>query len=144
MQKKSLAFGIPSVSFNIRNGGSIYIERNKPDEAVEKIKDFCTYLNQHNRGGVIFPEGTRSKDGNLNKFKTKGLYQMLDAMPDAAIVPVTIDGFWRLTHYRLRPMGFFINLTCTAYSPIKRAGKTNDEIIAEAQQVIESNVFDKL
>lgn len=144
ISKKSLAFGIPSVSYNIRNGGSIYIERGKPDEAVEKIKAFCVYLNQYNRGGVIFPEGTRSKNGHLNNFKTKGLLQMLEAMPNAEIIPVTVDGFWRLTEYRLRPMGFFINLTCTAYPPISRAGKTSRQIIEEAWQVIEGNVFDKL
>jgi len=144
ISKKSLAYGIPSVSYNIRNGGSIYIERNKPAEAIEKIKNFCSYLNQHNRGGVIFPEGTRSKDGHVNEFKTKGLLQMLAAMPNAEVIPVTVDGFWRLTQYRLRPMGFFINLTCTAYAPIKRAGKTNQQIIEEAQQVIKNNVFDKV
>jgi len=144
ISKKSLAAGIPSVSYNIRNGGSIYIERNKPAEAVEKIRNFCVYLNKHNRAGVIFPEGTRSRDGNLQPFKTTGLLQMLEAMPDAVVIPVTIDGFWRLTQYKLRPMGFFINLNVAAYKPINRAGKTNEEIIEEAQGIIESNVFDKL
>jgi len=143
ISKKSLAYGIPSVSFNIRNGGSMYIDRKNPEEAVGKIKKFCEYLNLHNRGGVIFPEGTRSKDGNVKEFKTKGLIQMLEAMPNAEVIPVTVDGFWRLVHYRLRPMGFFVNLSCTAYAPIVRTGKTNVEIIKEARQVIESNVFDK-
>jgi len=141
--KKSLAFGIPSVSFNIRNGGSIYIDRKNPDEAVEKIKEFCNDLKKHNRAGVIFPEGTRSKNGQLKEFKTKGLVLMLEAMPNAEVIPVSVDGFWRLTRYHLKPMNFFINLACTAHRPIERSGKTNAEIISEAYQVIENNVFDK-
>jgi len=122
--KKSLAYGIPSVSYNIRNGGSIWIERPRKDDteaikikkrtdALHKLNVFTQYLNQNNRGGVIFPEGTRSKDGHLKPFKRQGLLTMLNNMPNAIIIPVAIDGFWRLTQYKLKPMGFWINLSCT-------------------------------
>jgi len=151
--KKSLAYGIPSISYNIRYGGSIYIERPKKEDTeatkIEKRKDtlqklnaFTYYLNQNQRAGVIFPEGTRSKDGNLKSFKRQGLLTMLKNMPDAVIIPVALDGFWRLTQYKLKPMGFWINLSCTVLPIIERTGKSNDAIIDEVHQLIKDHVFD--
>ncbi len=153
ISKKSLAYGIPSVSYNIRNGGSIWFERPKKNdseaiknkkrtEALDKLNAFTHYLNQHQRSGVIFPEGTRSKNGHVHEFKRKGLHTMLNNMPDALIVPVALDGFWRLTQYKLKPMGFWLNLSCTVLPLIERAGKSNDTIIDEAHQLIKNNVYD--
>lgn len=155
ISKKSLAFGIPGVSYNIRNGGSIYIGRihktdepevkkAKKEEALKKITAFNKYLKDNNRGGVIFPEGTRSKDGHMKEFKIAGLSQMLNDIPEAIIIPVALDGFWRLTQYKLKPMGFWINLSCTVLPIIDRSGKTNEQIIEKARELINENVFDKV
>ena len=40
ISKKELGKGIPSVSFNLRHGGSVLIERNNPKDALNKIKKF--------------------------------------------------------------------------------------------------------
>lgn len=155
ISKKSLAYGIPSVSYNIRNGGSIYFERPKREDsestkaqkradAINKLNNFTTYLNENKRGGVIFPEGTRSKNGHLNEFKKQGLLAMLEKMPDAVIIPVALDGFWRLTQYKLKPMGCWLNLSCTVLPIIKRANKSHEDIINEAYQTINDHVFDKV
>lgn len=155
ISKKSLAYGIPSVSYNIRNGGSIYFERPKREdsetvkarkraEAINKLNNFTIYLNEHKRGGVIFPEGTRSKNGHLSEFKKQGLLNMLEKMPDATIIPVALDGFWRLTQYNLKPMGCWINLSCTVLPIIERANKSHEDIIDEAWQTINNHVFDKV
>ena len=109
---------------------------------MDKLNAFTHYLNQHQRGGVIFPEGTRSKDGHVNTFKRQGLQTMLNNMPDAVVIPVAIDGFWRLTRYKLKPMGFWLNLSCTVLPVIERAGKSHDTIIDEAHQLIKAHVFD--
>jgi len=151
--KKSLAYGIPSVSYNIRNGGSIWIERprkedsdetkmQKRKDALNKLNQFTHYLNENRRGGVIFPEGTRSKDGHVKPFKRQGLLTMLNNMPDAVIIPVAIDGFWRLTQYKLKPMSFWENISCTVLPVINRQGKNNDTIIDEAYLQIKNHVFD--
>lgn len=155
ISKKSLAYGIPSVSYNIRNGGSVYFERPKREdsesiktrkrtEAINKLNDFTIYLNQTNRAGVIFPEGTRSKDGHLKEFKKQGLLTMLENMPNATIIPVALDGFWRLTQYRLKPMGCWLNLSCTVLPIVERANKSYEDIIDEAYQTINDHVFDKV
>ena len=61
--------GIPSVSFNLRHGGSVLIERNNPKDALNKIKKFGELLKKKKYSAVIFPEGTRSRDGNPKKFQ---------------------------------------------------------------------------
>ena len=40
VSKKELGRGIPSISYNLRNGGSILIDREKPKEAIISIKNF--------------------------------------------------------------------------------------------------------
>lgn len=140
ISKQSLAFGIPSVSYNIRNGGSIYIDRKKPAEAIEKIKAFSQYLNKNNRAGLLFPEGTRSRDGSMKPFKRGGFQQMLTEMPDATIVPVAMRNFWRMEQYKLRPMPFRVNLKCTVLPAVSREGKSQEELMAEVEAVIKAEL----
>lgn len=137
ISKKSLAFGIPSVSYNIRNGGSIYIDRNNKDEALKKIEAFNQYLNDNNRAGVIFPEGTRTKDGKLLPFKTKGALQMLSDMPEATVVPIVMQGYWNLEKYKLKPVPIGNSLSCTALAAIDRSGKSNEEVLQLAEKNIQ-------
>ena len=125
--KVSLAKGIPSISFNIRHGGSIYIDRKDRGKALQKIDHFTDYLNQYNRSGTIFPEGTRSKDGSLGPFKSSGLLQMLEKMPEAVVVPIAIEHFWKITRYGMKPIPFGIRLRCTIMAPVER--KFNNEMV---------------
>ncbi|MPZ52912.1 MAG: hypothetical protein GEU79_09310, partial [Acidimicrobiia bacterium] len=43
---------------------------------------------------VIFPEGSRSRDGTLKRFRRNGAVTLFRAAPDLQVVPVTIDGSW--------------------------------------------------
>lgn len=119
VSKKSLAKGIPSISYNIREGGSITIDRKKPDEAVEIIRDFGLYLEKNIRSGCIFPEGTRAKDGKMKPFKPKGVVQLLDTMPNALVVPIAIENSWKLERWNLFPVSTFIKFRCTALPAIE-------------------------
>lgn len=88
--KKELAKYIPSVSFNINYGGSVAIDRSKPKQAVVLIKEFAQYLSLNNYSACIFPEGTRSKNGEVNRFKKSGIEAILREIPHALIVPIGI------------------------------------------------------
>lgn len=88
--KKSLAKGIPSISYNIRHGGSIAIDRRQPEESVQKIKEFARYIDENKYSLCIYPEGTRSKNGKVQKFKTLGVKSILKEIPDMLIVPIAI------------------------------------------------------
>ena len=138
VSKHTLAKGIPSISFNLRHGGSVLIDRKKGKEAIVKIKVFCKYLNENNRAGVIFPEGTRTRDGKMLPFKPMGLKVMLKEMPDATVVPVALENFWTIEKYGLRPVPWGKRLKCTIMPPIDRSKYTNNEIIELLEQQIKA------
>lgn len=134
--KKSLAKGYPSISYNIRNGGSIAIDRKDQKKSARQIMDFCKYLNETNRAGVIFAEGRRAKDGQMRSFKRLGLSLMLKKMPDAVVVPIALDGFWKFERHSIQPIPAFNLFTCTVLPIVERAGKSNNEIIEIAENRI--------
>ncbi len=134
--KKSLSKGIPSISYNIRKGGSIFIDRENKTTAVNRIKTFCEYLNANNYAGCIFPEGSRSRNGEVKEFKKLGLATMIKYMPNATIVPVVLHNFWKIGKYNMTPIPFGIALKCTVLPPIERAEKSVSEIIAELEEII--------
>ncbi len=90
--KKELAKGIPSISYNLRYGGSVTIDRKNGEESIEKIRTFSHFIAEKNYGVCIFPEGSRSRDGQVKAFKIGGLKTLISEMPEALIVPVAIKG----------------------------------------------------
>lgn len=85
--KKELGGIIPSVSFYLKYAKHLLIDRSKSEDALNKIKDFAENIDQDNCSIVIFPEGTRSKDGSVGYFKSKGVRVILEKFPDILVVP---------------------------------------------------------
>jgi len=88
MAKKSLLY-IPVVGWGMKACGTIFVERENPKEAykallkaVEKIKQGYSI--------IVFPEGTRSRNGQIGPFKSGGIVLALRA--GVPIVPITIIG----------------------------------------------------
>ncbi len=96
VSKMSLGHGIPAISYNLRHGGSVLIDRKNPKEAIEKLRTFGSYISKNNYSVLIFPEGTRSKDGIPKRFRRKGLEALIEHIPNALIVPIAINGSWKL------------------------------------------------
>ena len=71
--KKELAKGIPTISYNIRNGGSVTIDRKNPKQAIPQIQKLGRFINEKKYAAVIYPEGTRSRSGEMRAFKPAGL-----------------------------------------------------------------------
>jgi 1-acyl-sn-glycerol-3-phosphate acyltransferase len=88
---------------------------------------------------AIFPEGTRTLSGKINQFYRGFIY--LFRTRDIEILPVTLNGF-----YKLKPKNrFYINfdskLDVVIHKPIRREellGKNDFEIIETVKTVIES------
>lgn len=119
VSKKELGKGLPSVSYNLRHGGSALIDRKNPRQAIVAIRKFADYIESTNRAAVIFPEGTRSRDGKPKPFQTKGLETLIKYIPSAVIIPVTINNSWKNLRYGKFPLGIGNNITFTAHKPIK-------------------------
>lgn len=105
VSKKELGKGIPSVSYNLRHGGSVLIDRKDPKQAIPVIKGLGEYIEKHKRSAVIFPEGTRSKTGKPKEFAQSGLKILCKYAPSAVVVPITINNSWKMVKFGAFPMG---------------------------------------
>lgn len=116
--KKELSRGIPGVSFYLHHGGNIMIDRKDREQATQAIADLGKYISEHKRGAIIYPEGSRSRDGHIKPFKPLGLITLLENAPDAIIIPIAIDNAWRLVKYGLKPIPFGIKCQLTILPPL--------------------------
>ncbi|WP_159018939.1 lysophospholipid acyltransferase family protein [Algibacter sp. L3A6] len=119
ISKIELGKGIPSVSYNLRHGGSCLIDRKNPRQSLPAIMKFGEYIEETKRAAVIFPEGTRSVDGYPKPFQTKGLEILLKKIPSALVVPITINNSWKTLRYGKFPMGLGTHIKFTVHKPIK-------------------------
>ena len=119
ISKKELGKGIPSVSFNLRHGGSVLIDRKNPVQAIKAIEMFSNYIETTKRAAVIFPEGTRSRTGVPKRFQRKGLLTLFEHIPSALVVPITINNSWKMLRYGKFPLGIGNHLKFKVHSPLK-------------------------
>ena len=139
--KKELGKGIPSVSHNLRHGGSVLIDRKNPRQALPAMMKFGEYIESTNRAAVIFPEGTRSKDGTPKPFKTKGIEILIKKVPSALIVPITVNNSWKMLRYGKFPMGIGNHITFTVHKPIEIANFTDkNELILQVEKTIVESI----
>ena len=87
LAKKEL-FSIPIFGYLLRLGKVLEIDRQHPEVAVESIKR--ALRGGFNRPVIIFPEGTRSKDGVMQPFKRKGI--TLLSATGLPFLPMAIEG----------------------------------------------------
>ena len=136
ISKIELGKGIPSISYNLRKGGSALIDRKDKRQSILAIRDLTKTLNKTNRSVVIFPEGTRSKNGIPKEFATGGLITLFKFMPDALIVPVTIHNSWKLMRWGGFPQDIGVHVSHTVHKPIKVAGKNPEELVKQVQDIV--------
>lgn len=119
--KRELARWIPSVSLNLRWGRNALIDRGSRSQAVDAIREMAVDAQRRGVSVVIFPEGTRSRDGALKEFKRAGSQAMLSAADSLPVVPVTIDGSWKVFRNGMFPVPFGTKVRLSFGRPIERA-----------------------
>jgi 1-acyl-sn-glycerol-3-phosphate acyltransferase len=120
VSKKSLGKWIPSVSFNLRHGGHVLIDRTDGAAAVEAIRDLGRRVRAGGCSAMIFPEGTRGRRGDLGKFKPAGSLALFEEAPDVPVVPVAIDESWRVLEHNYLPVPFGTRVRVRIGAPIAR------------------------
>ena len=97
---------------------TFFIDRKSPRKAVLEIDKMSTFTKENKRYEVIFPEGTRSKNGEINEFKGGAFRTAKKGF--RSIVPVTINNALSITdtsrkgklkvqvifHKPIKPMSF--------------------------------------
>ena len=82
-------FSIPFLGLTVKSSGQIPLDRKHPRKGLQAIKKAADLL-KSGVSIVVFPEGTRSRDGKVHEFKTT-LF-ILPIRAKVAVVPVLIEG----------------------------------------------------
>jgi 1-acyl-sn-glycerol-3-phosphate acyltransferase len=90
--KKEL-FEIPVFGPSMRRGGYIPLDRGDGRKALQSMDEAAATIHQ-GKSVVLFPEGTRTPDGNLLPFKRGGF--ILARKAAVPVIPVTINGSGRI------------------------------------------------
>jgi 1-acyl-sn-glycerol-3-phosphate acyltransferase len=140
ISKKELGKGIPSVSLNLRIGGSVLIDRKDGKQSLTEIKKIGDYINTNNYSVVIFPEGTRSKTGKPKEFATNGLKMLYKFAPDCYFVPISINNSWKMDRFGKFPLGLGTNISIEIHEPLKVSDYSFDEIFEKTETIIKSHI----
>ncbi|HZX58462.1 MAG TPA: lysophospholipid acyltransferase family protein [Mucilaginibacter sp.] len=136
ISKIELTKGVPSVSYNLRHGGAANIDRKDPRQSITEIMKLGTRMKEKNWSAVIFPEGTRSKDGSVKTFQAAGVATLLKKCPEALLVPIAIKNSWKMVRYGQYPLDTFIAMSWEVLTPIEPDKRPADELVAEAEASI--------
>jgi 1-acyl-sn-glycerol-3-phosphate acyltransferase len=132
-------FRIPVLGRAMRLRGFIPVDRRNRERAIEAVEEATKSLKAgHNF--LVFPEGTRSRDGRLQAFK-KGVFVMA-IKAQAPVVPISISG-----SRKIMPKGKFAIspglVRITIHDPIPTEGCTLDDrgrIMERVRQAILSGL----
>ncbi|MCR5394070.1 MAG: 1-acyl-sn-glycerol-3-phosphate acyltransferase [Bacteroidales bacterium] len=129
---------LPIVGIACDKAGQIWVDERGSSGLIHTVRQALQTL-QGGTSMVVFPEGTRTKTGHLNRFK-KGAFT-LAAMLRMPVVPITIDG-----PYHILPKGSCIvhphRMKIIIHDPLPAVTRQEgteqgvDRLLRESQRVI--------
>ena len=81
---------IPFIGWAMQAAGHVFVDRRDHDRSMLSIEKINKSLLMTPRSILIFPEGSRTNDGSVKRFKSGGLG--LGISTQMPIVPIAIDG----------------------------------------------------
>ena len=132
---KAELFKIPVFGRAMRGVGYISIDRSNRKSAFESLERAAETI-RNGTSVLIFPEGTRSRDGGILPFKKGGFVLAVDS--GVPIVPVIIKGTRGIIpkgHFMIRPAPVSMEIL----EPVETAGytrKTKDELLERIRAIL--------
>lgn len=122
---KQGVFRLPVVGQAMKEAHFIPVDRMGKQGGKRAVQRAVRMIKKNNVSFLIFPEGTRSSDGKLQKFRRGGFFMAIDSQ--TPIVPVSIIGT-----YDLMPRGsYFIKkgkIKIIFHPPVSVEGYTHDNM----------------
>jgi len=129
--KKSV-LRIPIVGLAMRFVGFVPVDRKGTEGGKKSIARAAAMMRERGYSFLVFPEGTRSRDGRLQAFRRGGFFLALES--GAPIVPVTIRGT-----FELMPKGQWHARKGTVrvefHNPVPAAGATTETMAGLMEKV---------
>jgi 1-acyl-sn-glycerol-3-phosphate acyltransferase len=125
--KESLG-SFPFIGWHLRRTGHLLVDRRNPDRAgiLRRWRDLVV----KGLSLIIFPEGTRSTDGRVGRFKAGSFMLAIEA--GLPVVPLSIVG----TRFVMRKGRLAVapgNVTLAVHPPIDTAGRAEPPTIDDAR-----------
>ncbi|WP_428655774.1 lysophospholipid acyltransferase family protein [Runella sp.] len=140
VSKIELAKGIPSISYNLRKSGAALIDRKDGKQAIVEIARLGKLIEETKFSAAIFPEGTRSRTGELKTFATGGVGILVKKAPHALVVPVAIKNTGKMNPKGIFPLSSLERLSWVVLPPIEPKGKSVEEIVELAKTAIQKEI----
>ena len=124
---------MPFVGWVAWAAGMIFIDRSNPEKAAETIEEAAMQIRQ-GKNAVIFPEGTRTRDGRIGRFKKGGFSLAMKA--GVPIVPLATVGGWDVLPrgaLRFRPAAIHVVFGETVFPD---RFETKESLISEVERQI--------
>lgn len=140
VSKIELAKGIPSISYNLRKSGAALIDRKDGKQAIMEIARLGKLIEETKFSAAIFPEGTRSRTGELKTFALGGVGILVKKAPNALVVPIAVKNTGKLNPKGIFPLSSLESLTWVVLPPIEPKGKPVEEIMEMAKAAIQNEL----
>ena len=139
--KKEL-LSYPIIGWHLKRSGQVCIDQQRPSASIGSVRSALKSL-KSGMPLVIFPEGGRSKDGQIKPFMPGAFFLAIKAQVD--IVPVALVGTFELLpmntyHIKPRPLGMRVG---TPISTAGLKGHDMDALSARVQKAVEELYYGK-
>lgn len=136
---KKEIFKYPVFGYGIRLIGMVPVDRSNSPAAVESAKQATENL-RRGKSFVVYPEGTRSRDGKMLPFKKGAFMMAIDA--GVPVVPVTVSGATRIMP-KAQIKVFPSTVRITVHEPISTVGYSKENVM-ELMDKTRAKVFSAL
>jgi 1-acyl-sn-glycerol-3-phosphate acyltransferase len=132
---KAELFKIPIFGYAMKRAGYISINRFDRKSAIQSLNKAAEII-RNGTSVIIFPEGTRSQNQNIQSFKKGGFVLAVDS--GVPIIPVIIHGTWTIMqkkHILVRPG----NVVLEIKKPINTSDytrETKDDLMEKVRNII--------
>ena len=120
----------PFLGWHLRRTGHMLVDRRKPDRVA--IFGWASRLMSQGLSLIVFPEGTRSADGRVGRFKGGSFYLALEA--GLPVVPLSVIGS-RHVMLKGRLATYPGHVTLVVHDPIETTGMSGADAKAFGERV---------
>lgn len=129
---------VPFLNFWLKALKSSLVSRKKFSQAIKSTQQRFEFA-EKGYPVVIFPEGSRAKDGQIRRFKTGGIRVLNET--ELVILPVTINGSFKILEYsgKLRKGTVYVTIHPPVF-PESRINIDYRELTGSLKEIIQSGL----